>query len=147
MADKWQWYAGAGDDDLYVSAPRATKKEVIDTAIEDGLFNEVVVNDRWHVRINVIEGIKWTAEDIEIDPFRVIEDLEVGPCADWLDPDGELSLFDVDDAAYKDLGRRLTAAFREWAKDKRMHVYDFKETRNAETVTVPHPQPPDDEVE
>jgi hypothetical protein len=93
----------------------------------------------WRIGIHVVEATKHSVEELMIDGDRVLEDLAEFLYEEWLDPDGDGCLFDVKPEEVRDLGRRLSATLHEWAADKHINAWAFKDTRSEEFVTLPHP--------
>lgn len=140
----WEWWAGL-DNERFQVGPCATRQEAVDRAIADEVFTEIEPDPEgghpdWRIRITVVEATKYEVTDVTLDASRILEDLSDNQY-EMMDPEGDGNLFDVTGEDVKDLDARLNAAFHEWAKDKRMNNWAFRDTRNEEDVYLPHPSP------
>ena len=146
MAEReWSWYAGR-DNEAYHVGPLPTRQEAIDEAISSEIFTEIDPDPggghpEWRIKMEVVEATKTLVTDITLDADRILEDL-ADSNHETLDPDGDGNLFDLGPGDVKDLEGRLNAAFHEWARDKKFNNWAFRETRNEETLYLPHPQNP-----
>lgn len=145
-AREWGWYAG-NSEERYEIGPLPSRQAAIDEAIGQCVYAELdpepPEHPDWRIRIHLIEAAKNEIADITFDGDRIIEELEDGgQCEEWMDPEGGEGLFSgltKDDTDV--LGKRFATAFQEWAADKKLNNFCFRDTRNEEVLVLPHPSP------
>jgi hypothetical protein len=140
----WSWWAGY-DEERYTVGPCTTREEAIAEAISSCIFSEIEPKnpgDPWTIRFYVIEATQWQISDIKIDANTVLENLSEHVYEEMLDPEGDGNLFDLSPEDTKNLSLFLTKAFHEWAVDKKLKNWAFKDSRNGEWIELPHPGVP-----
>ena len=141
MPTPYGWWAGDNDERLSVG-PEPTRDAAIAEAVGQCAYAELdpepPEHPDWRILIHVCEATQHTADDLKIDADDVLERLYT--CyEDWVDPDNDDALFTVTAEDVADLSTRLIQVLHDWAKDKKLNAFMFADSRNHETVVLPHP--------
>lgn len=136
------WWA-SDDEERYMIGPCPTRQAAIDEALRAGIYQEFEPEPpetELKAAIYVCEADSPDPTDVVVDGARFLEDLENGQCEEWLGEDGG-PMLDETLEQRRDLGDRLTAAFREWVTHHglALRYSAFTATRHEERVVLAHP--------